>query len=168
MTSNVSVIDAMPAGSLRTLGTRLASGLASSRCASSVRVGVDVVAVAEVAESLHAHGHRYLERVFTPHELACCRSGTDDGYAAESLAARFAAKEAVLKVLRPVGARPEWRSIEVHQAAGGWCEVRLTGRAADLAARAGVTDLAVSLSHEPAVAAAVAAASCQVGNEGEE
>ena len=167
MTSNVSVIDGVAAGSLRALGTRLAADLASRWCASSIRVGVDVVAVAEVAESLDAHGHRYLERVFTPHELASCRSSPDDGYAPEALAARFAAKEAVLKVLRPVGARPEWRSIEVHHADGGWCEVRLTGRAAHLAALAGITDVAVSLSHEPAVAAAVAAASCQIGNEGE-
>lgn len=167
MISNVSVIGGVAADSLQALGTRLAADLAAGSCVSSIRVGVDVVAVPEVAESLHAHGRRYLERVFTPHELASCRRGVDDGYAPESLAARFAAKEAVLKVLRPVGARPEWRSIEVHQTERGWCEVRLSGRAADLAARAGITDVAVSLSHEPAVAAAVAAASCRAEDESE-
>ena len=166
MTSNVSVIDGVAAGSLQALGSRLAEDLTSGRCASSIRVGVDVVGVGEVAEAVDAHGQHYLARVFTPHELACCRRGEDGGYAPESLAARFAAKEAVLKVLRPVGARPEWRSIEVHQVEGGWCEVQLSGRAAELATRDGITDVAVSLSHEPAVAAAVAAASCRVGNRG--
>ncbi len=72
----------------------------------SIRVGVDVVAVSDVAESVDRFGDRYLDRIFTPHEVAYCRSehgsgrGTQ-GYSAESLAARFAAKEAVVKVLRP-------------------------------------------------------------------
>jgi len=38
----------------------------------------------------------------------------------------------VLEVLRPVEARPEWRSIEAHRTSGGWCEIRLSGMAADL------------------------------------
>ena len=166
MTTSLSVLDGVATGSLPALGARLAAGLASG-CPSSVRVGVDVVAVAEVAEALTVHGDRYLERVFTPGERACCRRSGANGYAAESLAARFAAKEAVLKVLRPVDHRPEWRSIEVCREGGGWCEVRLTGRAAELAARSGITDVAVSLAHEPAVAAAVAAASCAVAHEAE-
>ena len=92
-----------------------------------VRVGIDLVVVADVAESLERLGQRYLQRVFTPHELSCCRvrpaSDGQYGYSAEALAARFAAKEATVKVLRPVGTRPEWRSIEVRRAGGGWCEI---------------------------------------------
>ncbi len=140
----------------------------------SLRVGVDLVPVADVAESVARLGRRYLYRVFTPHERACARIGADPfggspspdgdrrpsacGYSTESLAARFAAKEAALKVLRPVGARPEWRSIEVRRVAGGWCELRLSGTAATLATEAGITSLAVSVTHEPTVAAA-----CVVG-----
>jgi holo-[acyl-carrier protein] synthase len=75
-------------------------------------------------------------------------------YSTQSLAGRFAAKEAAVKVLRPRGARPEWRSIEVHRVIGGWCELRLSGLAARLAAEAGVTTLAVSITHEPMMAAA--------------
>lgn len=78
-----------------------------------------------------------------------------EGWACDSLAARFAAKEAVVKVLRPSADRPEWRSIEVHRMAAGWCEIRLTGRAAALAEAEGITEFAVSLTHEPPVAAAV-------------
>jgi holo-[acyl-carrier protein] synthase len=122
-----------------------------------LRVGVDLVPVADVAASVERLGHRYLYRVFTPHERACARTAAGplrDGYSMESLAARFAAKEAAVKVLRPTGARPEWRSIEVHRVGGGWCELRLSGLAASLAAEAGITTLAVSVTHESMMAAA--------------
>ena len=129
------------------------AGPAWAVAAPGVRVGVDLVVVAEVAESVEHFGDRYLHRLFTPHELVCCRTGA--GYSAQSLAARFAAKEATVKVLRPGGPRPEWRSIEVHRSEGGWCELRLTGRAAALAAEGCIDGWAVSLTHESMMAAAV-------------
>jgi holo-[acyl-carrier protein] synthase len=126
----------------------------------AIRVGVDLVAVADVMESVERFGDRYVQRIFTSHEIACCRSdvGPQDPvlrYSFESLAARFAAKEATLKVLRPVGPRPAWRSIEVFRSEGGWCEIRLRGRASALAELAGIDRWAVSLTHEAAMAAAV-------------
>ena len=147
----------------------------SAPASNSLRVGMDLVSVSDVAESVTRLGRRYLYRVFTPHERACARMSNalgalsesagseahairfDDrsaAYSAQSLAGRFAAKEAAVKVLRPRGARPEWRSIEVHRVAGGWCDVRLSGLAALLAAEAGITTLAVSVTHEPMMAAA--------------
>jgi holo-[acyl-carrier protein] synthase len=125
-----------------------------------LRVGVDLVAVADVVASVARFGDRYVRRIFTPHEIACCRAADDSPgapprYSHQSLAARFAAKEAVVKVLRPVGPRPAWDTIEVHRAEGGWCEIQLTGRAATLAAEAGIDEWAVSLTHEPPLAAAV-------------
>ena len=120
------------------------------------RVGVDLVAVQDVAASVERFGERYLGRIYTDHERACC-SG-DPAVTAAGLAARFAAKEAVLKVLRPVGRRPEWRAIEVVRQPGGACEVALSGEATRLAADAGVRQLAVSLTHEAGMAAAVAVA----------
>ncbi len=167
MTTSVPVLDRGAARSLPALASHLAAGLSEGWHSPAIRVGIDVVAVAEVAESLTVQGERYLGRVFTPHELACCRSGLEDGYAPEALAARFAAKEAVVKVLRPSGARPEWRSIEVRRGDGRWCQIVLTGRAAELAEEAGLGEIAVSLSHEPTVAAAVAAATCPTGDGGE-
>ena len=74
---------------------------------------------------------------------------------AASLAARFAAKEATIKVLRPEGHQPDWRSVEVRRDPNGWCTLALTGHAAALAEQAGIADLAVSLTHEGDVAAAV-------------
>jgi holo-[acyl-carrier protein] synthase len=133
---------------------------APSHRSSSVRVGVDLVSVAEVVESVERFGDRYVRRIFTPHEVACCQSdippeGTDPHYSFESMAARFAAKEATVKVLRPVGPRPEWSDIEVHRSGSGWCEIRLTGQAAALAAEAGIDQWAVSLTHHASMAAAV-------------
>jgi phosphopantetheine--protein transferase-like protein len=73
------------------------------------------------------------------------------------LAARFAAKEACLKVLRPAGAVP-WRCIEIETDEDGAPRLVLHGAAADAARAAGVRALAVSLTHERHLAAAVVAA----------
>jgi holo-[acyl-carrier protein] synthase len=125
-----------------------------------VLVGVDVAEVSETRRSLECFGERYVRRLFTPHEAACCRSSHDPtGYAVGSLAARFAAKEAALKVLRPTGPRPSWRSIEVRRHANGSCDLILSGAAARLAAEHGVDRVGVSLTHEGPVAAAVVVAS---------
>ena len=120
------------------------------------RVGVDVTSVDEVAEALAAP--RYLERVYTDHERACCTGAP--AVVAAGLAARFAAKEAVVKVLRPVGPRPPWRSIEVRRIAGGACELALSGAARELADEAGIAELTLSLTHEGPWAAAVVVALC--------
>lgn len=125
----------------------------------AIRVGADVVAVHQVEESVACFGSRYLRRVYTEHELSSC-GGTPPVRAA-SLAARFAAKEATIKVLRPVGHQPDWRSVEVRRHAEGWCTIALSGHAAALADEAGIADLAVSLTHEGDVAAAVVVALCR-------
>jgi holo-[acyl-carrier protein] synthase len=117
------------------------------------RVGVDLTAVADVEQSLATQGERYVHRLFTEHEVASCQGV--GGPRAESLAGRFAAKEAVVKVLRPDGVRPEWRDIEVRQQASGACDIVLYGTAAELAASRGIDELSVSLSHEAGMAVAV-------------
>jgi len=122
-----------------------------------IRVGTDLCSVEDVARSVATFGDRYLHRVYTDDELEYC--GRDPARSAERLAARFAAKEATLKVLRPLDARPEWRSIEVRRDPAGWCELSLTGSAATLAREAGIASLAVSLSHEGGLANAVVVAS---------
>ena len=125
-----------------------------------LRVGTDLVRVAAVAEAIAAHGDRYLERLFTPRELADC-----DG-APERLAARFAAKEATLKVLRP---GPDdsvpWNEIEVVRDPSGWVELSLSGSAAELAGVSKIGGFAVSLSHEGEYASAVVIGELQTGDE---
>lgn len=116
-------------------------------------VGIDFVDIDEVARSIETLGDVYLDRLFTAHERASC-IGSPRSRAA-SFAARFAAKEAALKVLAPTGPRPEWRSIEVVRLPHGACELHLHGTAAALADAAGLRGFSVSLTHEGGLAAAV-------------
>ena len=97
------------------------------------RVGIDLVSVESVRESIDEHGDRYLKRIYNESELSDCH--TPQGIVAERLAARFAAKEATLKVLRPVDEAIPWRTIEVVRHGAGWVEVELSGRAAELGRR---------------------------------
>jgi holo-[acyl-carrier protein] synthase len=129
--------------------------------AEQYRVGIDLVEVAQVDASMARFGDRYLHRLFTPHELACAQRGHT--FDAQTLAARFAAKEATIKVLRPTGAQPAWTSIELRRLPSGSCEIALSGRAAAMAESAGITSMAVSVTHEASLAASVVVAACQPG-----
>jgi holo-[acyl-carrier protein] synthase len=122
-----------------------------------IRVGVDLASVEDVRGCLAAYGRRYTRRIFTATEVAAC-SGNESARA-ESLAARFAAKEAVLKVLHCPAEPPAWTDIEVERTPGGWCVLHLSGRAATMAGEAGLDHWAVSLTHEAGMAAAVVVAS---------
>jgi holo-[acyl-carrier protein] synthase len=117
-------------------------------------VGVDVVEVGEVQSALAEFGDRYLNRVFTPHEVACATS--EGEVQARRLAARFAAKEAAMKAIGSRSDRlPSWRSIEVRQEGGDLYTLRLSGHAATLARRARLSEFAVSLNQEGGLASAV-------------
>lgn len=126
-----------------------------------LRIGIDTVEVAGVADALAAFGARYERRLFTPGEQAA--AARVDGARAERYAARFAAKEAVIKALDAGEAGIAWRDIEVVGEAGRPPAVRLHGRAAALAAAAGVRAWALSISHDGARACAMVAAWCGRG-----
>jgi holo-[acyl-carrier protein] synthase len=118
-------------------------------------VGIDLVDVSTVAESLRgAHRERYLQRVYTIHEVDDCRdaSGQID---AERLAARFAAKEATIKALPGAGEEIRLTWIEVVKESSGGVALALSGRAAALFEVSGATEIAVSITHEAGFAAAV-------------
>jgi holo-[acyl-carrier protein] synthase len=119
--------------------------------ASRARTGCDLQRIADVTDAVRDFGARYLDRIYTPVEQEAGRLG-----GAASLAARFAAKEAVLKLIgTPDGVDP--RSIEIDHEAGRPV-VRLSGRAAELADQAGLGPIDVSLSHSGDHALAVAVA----------
>jgi len=122
----------------------------------ALRVGTDLVHVPDVAASIDRFGARYLHRVYTDAELDTCRSGAG-GWSPERLAARFAAKEAVLKVLRPADG-VSVRDIEVGADGSGAPSVRLAGAALAQANAIGLADGTVSLSHDGQYAMAVYAA----------
>ncbi len=117
-----------------------------------LRVGVDLVRVSRIADSLDAFGERFIARVFTPGEAAYATTP-------ERLAARFAAKEAVKKALELDGVG--WRDIEVARRASGACDVILHGAARAAADALGARELALSMSHEGDYATATVVAACE-------
>ena len=132
----------------------MAQPTAEDMPAPMLRVGVDLVRVADVACSIARFGDRYVERIFTADERSYCDA--DVARSAERFATRFAAKEATLKVLRPFAHDGiDLRSIEVRQLVDGACEIVLYDTALELARRAGVVELSLSTSHEHEYATAM-------------
>jgi holo-[acyl-carrier protein] synthase len=130
------------------------------------RVGVDVARASDVHASLEAFGPRYLHRVFTDHEIAACAGS--DVVRDRGLAARFAAKEALLKVLRVGDVPVDWREVEVRRTLGGWPELVLHGELAKLADAAGLHDSSVSMTHDDDLSMAVVVAACTEPHEAAE
>src|SRR5258708_24329643 len=118
--------------------------------------GTDIVSISRIEESIDRFGDRFLHRIFTEREVAYCRArrGRAQG---ESSAARFAAKEAVIKALKG-GAMANWRDIELDSIDEGQLQVLLHGGAAIRARELGLTHINVSVSHEGEYAIAVAIA----------
>ncbi len=113
-----------------------------------MRVGIDLVLVSRIAESIATFGDRFVARVFTAGERAYAESSPE--LAPARFAARFAAKEAVKKALRLDGV--DWRAIEVVREPDGAPAIVLHGALTHHGA------VAVSLSHEGDHATAVAIA----------
>ncbi len=120
-----------------------------------VGIGVDLVEVGRVARVWERFGERFLARVFTAGERAYCLARPD---AAGTLAGRFAAKEAVMKALSPT--RPgglAFSDVGVNAGAAR-PSVELSGAAAAVAARRGIAEVLVTISHERGYAVAFAVA----------
>ena len=125
---------------------------------SIVAHGIDLVETGRVAGMIEEHGERFLRRVFTPAEIAYARSTRDE---IEKLSGRFAAKEAVLKLVG-TGWRGKiaWTDIEVINNGLGQPVVTLSGEVAKIAARLGISQISISITHTAnfAIASAVALA----------
>lgn len=120
-----------------------------------VGIGTDSVEVGRIRRAVERTGERFLKRVFTESEQACCNARRDRF---ACYAARFAAKEAVLKAIGTGLAGCRWTDIEIRRRLGDRPEVVFSGRAAELARRKEIAGLLVSFSHdrERAVAFALA------------
>jgi holo-[acyl-carrier protein] synthase len=131
-------------------GSTGGAGTAAAGPDSIPELGVDIIRVARIRQALERYGTRFVRRVLTPAEAAYVRSN------AERFAGRWAAKEAVSKVLglgvRGVG----WRDIEVVRLPTGQPAVRLSGRAGARAEQLGMGRIALSITHEREYAVAVA------------
>lgn len=110
--------------------------------------GIDLIEVERIAGAIQRHGERFLKRIFTPTELA------ESGGSLESLAARFAAKEAAAKALGTGIGVVSWMEIEVLRPCDGPPTLRLSGAARQLAVELGLKEWAVSLSHTHTLAIA--------------
>jgi holo-[acyl-carrier protein] synthase len=119
----------------------------------AIVVGTDLVQVSEVSKAMERFGERYLRRLFTDAELSYCLERIE--VAPSRLAARFAAKEAAIKVLRLTDQSFSWRAIEVARNPGGWCYLVLHGAMRQLADEAGFVAFSLSMTHEGAYAQAV-------------
>ena len=116
----------------------------------TIELGIDIIRVQRIADALKRFGDRFSKRILTSAEAAYVRNRP------ETLAGRWAAKEAVSKVLglgvRGIG----WREIEIERLPTGQPAVRLHDRAARRATQLGMGRIAVSISHESEFAVATA------------
>jgi len=116
----------------------------------TTELGIDIIKVERIRHSLERFGSRFSERVLTPAERRYVRDRP------ETMAGRWAAKEAVSKVLglgvRGIG----WKEIEIERLPTGQPAVRLHGRAERRAEQLGMERIAVSISHEADYAVAIA------------
>jgi holo-[acyl-carrier protein] synthase len=119
-------------------------------------LGTDLIETKRVQESIGRFGDRFLERIFSPGEIAYCKRKKN---AAESFAARFAAKEAGAKALGTgISRGVMWKEFEVKREASGRPSLHLSGRAAELAGALGIRRIQLSLTHSREFALAVVVA----------
>lgn len=115
-------------------------------------IGIDVVKVDRITESLERFGERFERRIWTDDELAYCRGHKDP---LPHLAARFAAKEALSKAIGTgLSAGVGWKQMEVVQPGGRQPTLKLTGRALEIFQEQGCTAAHVSLTHDGGLAIA--------------
>lgn len=111
-----------------------------------IGIGVDIVDIERIENSLVEHGTRFRNRIFTAGEIAYCEAHLRSG---ERYAARFAAKEAARKAFGAVASitRLSWQDVEIVSSNEGAPHLHFHGATAELAGRLGVVSVHVSLSH---------------------
>jgi len=120
-----------------------------------VATGIDLIEINRVRETIARHGSRFLQRVYTPTELL------EAGELPGSLAARFAAKEAVGKALGTGIGPISWLEVEILHGSARQPELHLHGVAQSIAMNQNLTVWSISLSHTETHAIAMVVA---VGN----
>jgi holo-[acyl-carrier protein] synthase len=125
--------------------------------------GIDLVDFPRIEEMINRHGERFINRVFTAAEQAYAEANKNG---TEKLAGRFAAKEAVLKLMG-TGWRGKiaWTDIEIVNNPTGQPEVTLSGEVEKIANKLGIKQISVSITHTAnfAIASAVAIAKSHEG-----
>jgi holo-[acyl-carrier protein] synthase len=110
-----------------------------------VGIGIDIAEPRRLEEAAERYGRRFLERIFTPREIAYCERRRNKW---ERYAARFAAKEAAFKALGTGWRRGvRWQEAEVVNQPSGKPTLELTGQAGEFARCLGVESISLSLTH---------------------
>ena len=121
--------------------------------------GIDIIEIARIKKAVDRWGERFLRRIYTEAELKLyCKKP-------QSLAARFACKEAVMKLLGTGRKGTSWREIETLSHPSGKPLVKLYGRAQKQAEKLGIKEIAVSLSHSKEYAIASVASFSEENNQ---
>jgi holo-[acyl-carrier protein] synthase len=108
---------------------------------SKTSVGTDIIEIRRIEQAILSWQDSFLRRIYTEAELQSCHNR------ASSLAARFAAKEAVIKALGTGTNEVKWRDIEILSDSQGAPVVQLHARARSKAKENGITKFSVTLSH---------------------
>lgn len=112
-----------------------------------VGTGIDIAEPGRVRKAAERFGQRFLDRVFTPREIAYCERKANKW---ERFAARFAAKEAAFKALGTGWRRGvRWVEVEVANEPSGKPTLNLTGTAKSFADKLAVTNISLSITHTP-------------------
>jgi holo-[acyl-carrier protein] synthase len=110
-----------------------------------VGMGIDIAEVPRIRQAIERHGRRFIDRVYTPGEIAYVERKANRF---ERYAARFAAKEAGMKAIGTGWRRGvRWQDFEVANLPSGKPTLLLHGVAAEVAARLSVTNIALSITH---------------------
>lgn len=117
-----------------------------------IGLGVDIAEVDRIEAAIVRHGAPFLERIYTPNEIAYCESHKNKF---ERYAARFAVKEAAMKALGTGWSRGvRWRDIEMANLPSGKPTLKLAGATKQIADRLGVQHISISISHGKNIAIA--------------
>jgi len=125
--------------------------MVTSAHVSTTAIGVDIIEISRIKQAVSRWQDSFLNRIYTATELAETRNMS-------SLAARFAAKEAVMKALGPGFKGRGWKEIEINNTDSGAPSIRLYGRALQKSQELGLTRFEVSLSHSRKYAVAMVVA----------
>ncbi len=113
------------------------------------QIGIDIIEIRRIGEAISRWGPKFLQRIYSAAELELCQGKV------ESLAARFAGKEAAIKALDMPGTVIGWREIEILSETSGKPVIHLYGQAQKQARKLGLQGLAISLSHSREYAVAM-------------
>ena len=110
-----------------------------------IGLGTDIVEIVRIGEMIDRHGESFLNRIYTEEEIRYCQKRK---HCNEAFAGRWAAKEAIMKVLgtgfvRGIG----WQDIEVLAEKNGKPFVKMTGGAGEHARRIGIDEVLITISH---------------------